>query len=117
MKDKKRGIGFKYAFNGLKQTILLERNFRIHLIFTLIVMIVSILIGLERWEWVAIIFAIALVLIAELMNTVIERMIDHVRPELHPEAKIIKDIGAGIVLVAALLSIAIGLLVFIPKLL
>lgn len=117
LKDKKKGIGFKFAWNGLKETIRLERNFRIHLVFTCIVLIVSLVLSLKQWEWVAIIFAIALVLIAELMNTVIERIIDYVKPDIHPEAKIIKDVGAAIVLLAAILSIAIGLFVFVPYIL
>lgn len=114
LKGKKKGIGFQYAWNGLKETIRLERNFRIHLVFTVVVIIVSALLQLKQWEWVAIIFAIALVLIAELMNTVIERTIDYIKPDIHPEAKIIKDVSAGIVLVAAILSITIGLIIFIP---
>lgn len=117
LKDKKKEIGFRFAWNGLKEAVRLESNFRIHLVFTCIVLIVSLALSLKQWEWVAILFAIALVLIAELINTVIERVIDYVKPDIHPEAKIIKDLGAAIVLLAAILSIAIGLIVFVPYIL
>ena len=57
------------------------------------------------------------VLITELINSLIERVIDYIKPELHPKAKIIKDISAAVVLVAAITSIIVGLIIFIPKIL
>lgn len=113
--DKKRGIGFRFAFNGLKEAIKRERNFRIHLIIMVIVFCVSIYFRLNVQEWIIIIILIHSVLITELINSIVERIIDYVKPEFHPEAKIIKDISAAVVLIAALTSIIIGCLIFIPK--
>lgn len=118
MKDKqKKGIGLKYALNGLKEALLLERNFRIHVLIACLVIIASVLFRLSIIEWILIITFIHLVLIAELMNSVIERLIDYIKPELHPNAKIIKDMSAAIVLIAAITSVIVGLIIFIPKLL
>lgn len=115
MREAKRGIGLKYAINGLKEAFTYERNFRIHLIISCFVIIVSVFLKLTQVEWIIILLAIFMVLIMELINSVIERIIDYVKPEQHPSAKIIKDIAAGIVLLSAILSIVLGLFIFIPK--
>lgn len=118
MKDKKKSIiGFKYAFNGLKEAFNRERNFRIHLLVASIVTAFSFFMKLSLFEWLFIILAIQTVLLAELINTIAERIIDYIKPDIHPNAKIIKDIGAAVVLIAAIFSVIIGLLIFAPKLL
>lgn len=118
MKDKKKkhGIGLNYAFNGLKEAFIRERNFRIHLIIAFFVIIFSLYVKLSPIEWMFIIIAIQTVLISELVNSLIERIIDYMKPEYHIQAKIIKDISAGVVLIAAIASIIIGLFIFVPKL-
>lgn len=68
-------------------------------------------------EWIFILSAIYIVLIAELVNSLFERVIDYIKPEYHLHAKIIKDIAAGIVLLTASLSVIIGLIIFLPKVL
>lgn len=118
MKGKKKsGIGLSYAINGIAEAIKRERNFRIHLWIALIVVIAGIYVRLSSLEWIFIIIAIHMVLITELINSVIERIIDYLRPEYHPKAKIIKDVAAGIVLLSAITSVIIGVLIFWPKLL
>jgi len=67
-------------------------------------------------EWAAIILVIGFVLMAELFNSVIEKLIDYLKPEIHPAAKVIKDAAAGGVLIAAITAVIIGALIFIPKL-
>lgn len=117
MKDhKKHGIGIKYALNGLKEAFNRELNFRIHLIIALLVIIFSFMMKLTIFEWLFIILAIQMVLLAELINTIAERIIDYIKPDIHPKAKIIKDISAAVVLIAAIFSVIIGMLIFIPKL-
>lgn len=66
-------------------------------------------------KWLMIIFAIGLVLITEMLNTAIEKMLDYLKPDIHPSAKMIKDIAAGAVLVSAIIAAVIGLIVFIPE--
>lgn len=115
MNDKKWGIGLSFALNGLKTIIFSERNFKIHLFATLVVIILSAYFQLTRLEWAIILIVIAFVLISEIINSVIESLIDYVKPEIHPQAKIIKDMMAGAVLLTAILSLIIGILIFAPK--
>src|SRR5690625_4471863 len=110
-------IGFHYAINGLKEAFIRERNFRIHIFVAIVVMICSFLFNLSAYEWLFILFAIQTVFLAELTNTIAERIIDHIKPEIHPKAKIIKDIGAAIVLIAAIFATITGIIIFLPKLL
>lgn len=118
MKDKvKRGIGLRYAIAGLKVAFKEEKNFRIHSLIAIIVLTLSIVLQISRIEWLFVLLAIHLVFITELLNSVAERLIDYIKPEIHPLAGAIKDIAAAIVLVASLMSIFVGCIVFIPKLL
>ncbi|WP_337018991.1 diacylglycerol kinase family protein [Oceanobacillus massiliensis] len=115
LKDKRKIIGFSYAWNGLKEIVRSERNFRIHLTITVLVIITGLLLHLSALEWGIIILTIGLVLTAEVTNSAIEKTIDYLRPEIHPSAKVIKDVAAGAVLVAAVISVVIGVLIFWPK--
>lgn len=114
LKGKKGFIGFSYAWNGLK-IIIKERNFQIHLIATLLVIGAGLSLKLNVTEWAIVILVIGMVLISEMFNSVIEQTIDHVKPEVHPTAKLIKDMSAGAVLVASIIAIIIGVLIFLPK--
>lgn len=116
MKDKKRAIGFSYAWNGLREAVKREINFRIHLIFAAVVILAGFVFQLTVLEWAVIILVIGFVLAAELINTVIEKVIDYIKPEIHPTAKLIKDYAAGAVLVAAITSVIAGVIIFVPKL-
>ncbi len=113
---KKKGIGLKFALNGLKEVFLQEKNFRIHTFSAFLVLVFSFLFRLNSYEWLFILLAIQLVFVTELINSVIERIIDYIKPEIHPMAKVIKDMAAGAVLVSACFAVIIGLIVFLPKL-
>lgn len=67
-----------------------------------------------RAEAVVLILVIAGVLIMELFNTVMERVVDILKPRIHPYARLIKDLMAASVLLASLLAIFIGILIFYP---
>lgn len=116
-KRKKRGIGLEFALNGLKEAFLRERNFRIHVFVAIIVIGCCFYFKLAAVEWMFILIMIQTVLIAELVNSLMERMIDYIKPEYHIQAKIIKDIAAAVVLIAAIFSVIVGLIIFIPKIL
>lgn len=116
MSGKKRRVGFSFAWNGLIEIAKTERNFQIHLVFALLVILAGIFFHLTRMEWIVIMFVIGFVLVAEMTNSAIEKTIDYLKPDIHPVAKIIKDIAAGGVLIAAIIAVIIGLIVFIPKL-
>ncbi|MDY0396713.1 diacylglycerol kinase family protein [Virgibacillus halophilus] len=116
MKDsKKKQIGFQYALNGIWQVVRTERNFRIHIFIFLLVVIFGFCLQLTAVQWCLVLGVSGLVFVAEMINTTVERLIDYMKPEIHPQAKAIKDIAAGAVLMAALTAAVIGLLVFIPK--
>ena len=108
---------FKYAFTGLSTAIKNEPNFRIHLIIALSAMILGVIVGLELLEWLILSFTIFYVLTLELLNTSLEAVVDLVSPEVSPYAKIAKDVSAACVLMAAILSIIVGAVLFLPKIL
>jgi undecaprenol kinase len=107
---------FRFALEGLKNAFIQEKNFRFHLSFSLVVLLFSLLLSISLIEWVVILFCIGGMLVLELINTAIERVVDLVTEEYHPLAKQAKDIAAAAVLIYACLSVLIGLIIFIPKL-
>ena len=108
---------FIYAFEGVSWFFKREHNAWIHGAATLIVLILSFFLKLSAPEFVTVLFAIALVLIAEMFNTAIEKIMDHLSPGSHPAVKTIKDVAAGAVLIAAIVAATIGSIIFIPKIL
>ncbi|MBA3073910.1 MAG: diacylglycerol kinase family protein [Anaerolineae bacterium] len=93
-----------------------QNNARFHLLATIIVVSICIWLKINPVEWCLILVAIALVWIAECFNTTLESFFDLVNPEPHPLVKNGKDSGAAAVLVAAFLSIALGIIVLGPPL-
>ena len=114
---RKRIKSFACAFDGLKVLIKEEHNFRIHLVAAVCAVILGVALSLSLWEWVAIAFAIGFVFVVEAVNSTVERICDFVSPQKHDKIKNIKDISAAAVLIAAFMALAVGLIVFIPKLL
>ncbi|MEN1969366.1 diacylglycerol kinase family protein [Lentibacillus sp. N15] len=113
---KKRGIGLRFAWNGIMAVVKHERNFRIHIVVALLVMIVGVIVKLSVSEWLVLVLTIGFVLAMEMVNSAIETVLDYLKPEQHPMAKIIKDVAAGAVLIAAITSVVVGCLLFLPKL-
>jgi undecaprenol kinase len=116
LKDKKKGIGLRFAISGIFYVMKSERNFRIHLVFTFLVLLFGLYFGLSKMEWLFVFIAIGFVLVAEMFNSVIEVLVDHFFSEYHPIAGRVKDISAGGVLLAAFTASIIGLFIFLPKL-
>ncbi|MEI6346767.1 MAG: diacylglycerol kinase family protein [Bacteroidota bacterium] len=111
----KKGIGLKYAING----ILLgykEKNFIIHNLVSICVIIFGIILNISLIEWCIIIICIGVVLTAELINTTIENIVNELSPQQSIFAKNTKDIAAGAVLIAAIAAAIIGSIIYIPKL-
>jgi len=122
MKREKFSIGkrlksFVYAFNGLKVLFKEEHNARIHLVAAFCVILLGCFLELSALEWVAISLAIGAVFAAELFNSALENLTDHLAPERHANIKKVKDLAAAAVLVCAITAVAVGCLVFLPKLL
>ena len=112
----KRIKSFSYAFKGLYDLVKSEPNARIHLVATIAAVSAGIFFRISNVEWCIILIVIALVWAAEAINTVIEKLADHLFPEYHETARLAKDIAAGAVLVCAIVALICGLIVFLPKL-
>lgn len=94
-----------------------QANARIHAVVAVAVVVAGFAFHVSVGEWCAVIGAIGLVLVAEAINTAVEAVVDLASPEVHPLAERAKDVAAGGVLIAAAVSVIIGLLVFGPHLL
>lgn len=103
------------AIQGIFQLVKYEKNAAIHTVATILVVVFSFVFQINIYEWLFVLLAISLVWITELINTSIEKITDLIQPNLHPTAKIIKDFSAGAVLIAAIFSIVVAILIFIPK--
>ncbi|MBU0696808.1 MAG: diacylglycerol kinase family protein [Bacteroidetes bacterium] len=108
---------FPYAFNGLKILFKEEHNARVHLFIAIFAILAGFILKISAIEWVAVILVIGLVFITEIINTSIENIADFISPEKHPKIKVIKDLAAAAVILSAIVSVMIGLLIFLPKLL
>lgn len=106
---------FNHAFQGLVEAVRHQRNMRIHLAVALLVLVASVLLNVSRLELVAVFIAITFVLMAELVNSAVEAVVDIVTDEYHPRAKKAKDIAAGAVLVAAINALVVGYLVLADR--
>lgn len=104
----------RYAWRGLVYAYTREQNIRIQTFVALFVIAVGALVGLQRNEWVVIGLLISLVLILEILNSVLERFIDVVKPRYHEQVQIVKDMLAAMVFLAALTATIIGLIIFWP---
>jgi diacylglycerol kinase len=102
---------FGYAFAGLWAAWRSEPNLRIHALLAALALIGAWLLRLPVLGWALVIFAIALVLSAELINSAVESVVDLVSPEEHPLAKRAKDVAAAGVLVAAAGALLVGVFV------
>jgi diacylglycerol kinase len=111
----KRFKSFGYAFNGLKILIQEEHNSRIHLLAAIVVVIAGAFFKIAALEWIAVVFAIGLVIVLEIINSAIENISDFISPGQHDQIKKIKDLSAAGVLVGAITALVIGLIVFVPK--
>ncbi|HZP95362.1 MAG TPA: diacylglycerol kinase family protein [Candidatus Limnocylindria bacterium] len=103
---------FSYALAGLRTLLGTERNFRLEVAVAALAVIAGVWLGLERLEWAVLGLTIALVLILEAVNTAVEDAVTLASPELDPTARAAKDVSAAAVLVAAILSVVVGVLLF-----
>ena len=111
---KKRTIGdsFNAAIEGIIYTIKTQKNMRLHFLAAILIILISIFLQLEKIELLVVCTAVTLVLVCEMFNTAIEKIIDLITPDFHPLARIIKDVAAGCVLISAIFAVIVGYLVF-----
>jgi diacylglycerol kinase (ATP) len=110
-----RVVSVRFAWRSLVQIVRTEIHFKIDLLAMLLVISLGLYFQIERMEWLAVSLTIGLVLVCEAFNTVIERLVDLVHPERHPDAGRVKDMAAGAALVAALCSLVVAGFVFGPR--
>lgn len=113
---KTRLMSFRNAFIGWWYVIRTQQNAWIHAVSTVVVVLMGIWLRLESRDWAVIVFVIALVWTAEFLNTALEIVVDLASPDLHPLARIGKDVGAAAVLIAAASAVIIGILIMGPPL-
>lgn len=105
---------FVYAFRGLWLLISTERNFRVHTLALAIVVAAGFYFNISRFEWMVILLISAIVMGLEGANSALEKLCDEVTQERKESIRTIKDIAAGAVLIAAIIALVIGFLLFKP---
>lgn len=103
------------AVRGIKILFGSQYNIWIQTIFLAVIVLAGIFFGITVFEWILIIFASGLVFVAEAINTAIEIDINLTSPEYHPYARDTKDVAAGAVLIASMVAFAIGVVIFLPR--
>ena len=118
-KNKKNPLyeSFGYAFEGIWTGIRKERNMKIHCLAMVLVTAAGLFFGISAVQWCICLLLFGLIAALELVNTAVEAVVDLVTEERKPLAKIAKDTAAGAVLFAAMMSVIIGCIIFLPYLL
>ncbi len=107
---------FRYASKGLVQVFREEQNFRLQILVALGVLILALYLQIRIIEIIFLILVIIIVLVLELINSIFERLIDILKPRLHPDVRAVKDIMAATVLIASVGSVIIAVFIFWPYL-
>lgn len=103
------------ATNGIIYSATTQRNIRIQLVLAVIVMVLSLFYGLNTAEFLCLLFAVFMVIFAELINTAIETVVDLFVDVYQPKAKISKDVAAGAVVLAACNALVVGYFIFFKE--
>lgn len=109
-------ISFKNAFAGLFWSFKTQPNFLVHFTLSVLALTAGIILQISYLEMAIIIFTIVLGLSAEMVNTSIEAMTDLIKKEYSAEAKIAKDVSAGMMLLTSIGAILVAIVIFIPHL-
>lgn len=111
------GHAFSCARAGLHYAIASQRNFKVHAVFAVLAIILGFALQIGTAEWLAIVLCMVAVFSFELINTAVESVVDLVSPEWNELAKHAKDCAAASVYVAAIGSVIVAVIVFIPPIL
>ncbi|MBQ7410577.1 MAG: diacylglycerol kinase family protein [Clostridia bacterium] len=114
-KNKNFFQSLKNALNGVKFVWQYGSNIKIQVVFGILVTILGIILKISKIEFAILVLTIFIVLICEVFNTAIEKLVDLYTLEYNEIAKIIKDVAAGAVTLSAIMSIIIGIILFLPK--
>ncbi len=108
---------FVYAGNGLWQALRTQRNMRVHFAAALLAIALGLALHITPDEFAIVFLAIGTVLVAEMINTVAEAVVDLATREYHPLARMAKDVAAGAVLLSAIIAVIVAFFVYLPHLL
>lgn len=106
---------FHYAFQGVRYVLRTQPNMKIHFIMAAIAVTMGFLFRISEAEWLALVLVIGFVIILEFINTAIETLVDLYTEDFSFLAGVSKDVGAATVLVMAFISVIVGLIIFLPK--
>lgn len=106
----------KRAAQGFLRAVKEERNLQIHLLATFLVISLSFIFKLGVWEFIVVLFLCFSIIILELLNTIFEKVVDFMKPQMHSYVRAVKDMMAAVVLVAAIGAVLVGSLIFVPHL-
>ena len=107
---------FTYAIRGFVQCVRTERNMRVHIVAAVVVILFSLIFELSKIEFGLLCITIGLIIVCEMINTAIETLVNLSSPSYHGLAKAAKDVAAGAVLFASIISIAVSCILFLkPK--
>lgn len=106
---------FKYSMQGLKYAYLHEQSMFIHALATFLGVILGFVLKISRNEWIVVISLLCLIAVIELINTSIEATCDAITDTYHPLIKIAKDTASSAVFIASIVSLFVGLVIFVPK--
>lgn len=107
---------FRYAFDGLWHAFREHKSFRVEVIAAIFVVVLGFVLGINRYDWLAIVIIIFSVLVAELLNTAVETTLDYLARDHHVDVRVAKDVAAGAVLLLSIASVVVGTIVFLPYL-
>lgn len=113
---RKHTISFINAFKGIWKAVTSQPNLRIHFVIASITLIAAVYLQLSIFNILVLVLTIAMVMLAEMVNTSIEFLSDAVTLEHNEYIKSAKDVSAGAVLVSAIFAILIGVIIFLPEL-
>jgi diacylglycerol kinase len=105
---------FKHAIDGLYYVARHERNFQIEMVIGIFIGVLILILKLKGWEAIVLILMIMWVMVTELTNTVFEKVVDILKPRIHPYARVIKDIMAAVVLISCIVAVMVGIIIFLP---
>lgn len=108
---------FRCAWDGIRYAFVSQRNLKIHCAFAVAAVILGVALRISEAGWLAVVCCIMVVMALEVVNTAIESVVDLVSPEWHELAKRAKDCAAGAVYLAAIGSLVVAAIVYVPRLL
>lgn len=111
----KRLKSIVFAFRGAYFLLKTEASIQVQFAVTVFLIVLGLYFNISSTEWIVQLLAIGIVMSIEALNTAIEEVANFIHPEKHKKIGLIKDIAAGAVLIAAVFTIAIGLIIYIPK--